>query len=106
MKISTKLQGWDLDKALYLIKVANQINMELSEHTIVDVNNTSGYVYLFDNNYYFSLYMPINCDLIKNDVYASYTDSDNGVEHEIDLSSITDCSQIDFWIDELININY
>jgi hypothetical protein len=103
MKISEKLQGWELDKALYLIKVANSINMELSEYTIVDVNNNSGYVYLFDDNYNFSLYMPINCDLIKDDVYALYTDFDNGDEHEIDLSTINDVSQIDLWIDELIN---
>lgn len=103
MKISEKLQGWELDKALYLIKVANQINMDLSEYTIVDVNNTSGYVYLFDDNYNFSLYMPINCDLIKDDIYALYTDFDNGDEHEIDLSSINDVEQIENWIDDLIN---
>ena len=103
MKISQKLQGWELEKALYLIKVANQINMQLSEYTIVDVNNISGYVYLFDDNYNFSLYMPINCDLIKDDVYALYIDFDNGDEHEIDLSSISDVEQIENWIDDLIN---
>jgi hypothetical protein len=103
MKISEKLQGWELDKALYLIKVANQINMDLSEYTIIDVNKHSGYVYLFDDNYNFSLYMPINCHLVKDDVYALYTDFDNGDEHEIDLSSITDVEQIENWIDDLIN---
>lgn len=104
MKISEKLQGWELEKALYLIKVANQINMQLSEYTIVDVNNNTGYVYLWDENYNFSLYMPIiYCDLIKDDVYALYTDFDNGDEHEIDLSSITDVEQIENWIDDLIN---
>ena len=47
--------------------------------------------------------MPINCDLIKDDVYALYTDFDNGDEHEIDLSSINDVEQIENWIDDLIN---
>jgi uncharacterized protein (DUF302 family) len=104
MKISEKLQGWELEKALYLIKVANQINMEFSEYTIIGVNNNSGYVYLFDDNYNFTLYMPFNCDLIKGDVYAQYTDFDNGEEYEIDLSTISDVSQIENWINKIINL--
>lgn len=101
MKISEKLQGWELEKALYLIKVANQINMQLSEYTIVDVNNTSGYVYLWEENYNFSLFMPINCELQKSDVYALYTDSMNGEEFDISLIDVTDVTEIELWADDL-----
>lgn len=101
MKISEKLQGWELEKALYLIKVANQINMEFSEHTVVDVNNTSGYVYLWEENYNFSLFMPINCELQKSDVYALYTDPMNGEEFDISILDVTDATEIQLWADDL-----
>jgi hypothetical protein len=45
MKISEKLQGWELDKALYLIQTANKLGMVLND-AIIDVNNNSGYVYI------------------------------------------------------------
>lgn len=103
MKISTQLQGWELEKALYLIKVAKDLNMQLGEFTIVDVNNTTGNVYLWDENYMFSLYMPINCELQKSDVYVLYTDFDNGDEIEIDLADITNVDEIEYWINDIEN---
>ena len=103
MKISEKLQGWELEKALFLINTANKINMELNEYTIVDVNNNSGYVYLWNENYNFSLYMPINCELQKSDVYALYSDFDNGEETEIDLSDINHVNELELYFGNLHN---
>ena len=103
MKISDKLQGWELEKALYLINIANKIKMELNEYTIIDVNNNSGYVYLWNENYNFSLYMPINCELQKSDVYALYSDFDNGEETEIDLSDINHVNELEVYFGNLHN---
>lgn len=105
MKISEKLQGWELEKGLYLINIASKLKMELNEYTIIDVNNNSGYVYLWCENYNFSLYMPINCDLIKADVYALYTNFENGEESEISCKDFTHVSQIEDWCEEVEN-NY
>ena len=105
MKINETLQGWELEKGLYLINIASKLKMELNEYTIIDVNNNSGYVYLWDENYNFSLYMPINCDLIKADVYALYTNFENGKESEISLKDITHVNQILDWCEFIEHTN-
>jgi|688.fasta_scaffold20537_13 hypothetical protein len=99
MKISENLQGWELDKALYLIKTANNLGMVLND-AIIDVNNNSGYVYIYSENYDFCLYMPINCELILNDVYVLYTDMNNGQEFEICLNELFSLKQIKIWVNE------
>jgi len=105
MKINETLQGWELEKGLYLINIASKLKMELNEYTIIDVNNNSGDVCLWSENYNFSLYMPINCDLKKSDVYALYTDFENGEESEISLKDITHVNQILDWCEFIEHTN-
>lgn len=99
MKISEKLQGWELDKALYLIQTANKLGMVLND-AIIDVNNNSGYVYIYSENYDFCLYMPINCELRLKDVYVLYTDMNNGEEFEISMNELLNLKHIKIWVKE------
>jgi len=101
MNISNKLSIWELQKAMYLITCANDLNMTLSDLTYIDVNIHSGYTYLYDENYNFTLYMPINCDLIKSDVYVLYCDNHNGDETETTLNTFINLKEIEIWCDEV-----
>jgi hypothetical protein len=104
MEISNKLTGWELEKALFLTSIAYKIGMDL-DNAICDVNNNSGNVYLYSEFYNFTLYMPINCDLIKSDVIALYNDFDNTEEVETDLSDINHVNELDLYFGNLYNNN-
>ena len=54
--------GWERQKAVYLIGVAESLGMDLDSYGEVAVNKNSGYTYLWSEDYNFSLYMPINCE--------------------------------------------
>jgi hypothetical protein len=105
MNINENLTSWEIEKGIYLINTASNLKMQLSKHTIIDVNNSSGYVYLYEENYNFTLYMPINCDLIKADVYALHTNFENGEESEISLKDITHVNQILDWCEFIEHTN-
>jgi hypothetical protein len=96
MTISKDLAGWELEKALYLIQTANNLKMDL-EDTEVNVNNNSGYVYLYNEFYNFCLYMNINCELQKSDVYVIYTDMETGAEIHASLNTFKDLKDIENW---------
>lgn len=96
MTISKNLAGWELEKALYLIQTANSLKMDLDD-VITDVNNNSGYVYLYNEFYNFCLYMNINCELKKSDVYVIFTDIETGEETEENLSTFKDLKDIQNW---------
>ena len=97
MEISKRLQGWELEKAIYLIQTANKLGMNL-DYAITDVNNSSGYVYLYSEDYDFTLYMDINCELVLKDVYVLYTDMNNGEETQISLSELLNLKHIEIWV--------
>ena len=94
----TKLEGWELTKAIYLIQKAKELGMSLDGYGEIAVNPNSGYTYLWSEDYPFTLYMPINCQLSNDDVYVMYTDSDNGDEVEKPLSEFNDIDEIYTWV--------
>jgi len=77
-----KMCSWELKKALYLITVAEELGMDLSGTGHVGVNYSSGYTYLWLEEYDFTLYMTINCELVKKDITVSWTNPDTGEEVE------------------------
>jgi hypothetical protein len=88
--------SWEKQKAVFLIGVAEQLGMNLDSYGEVAVNSTSGYTYLWSEDYNFTLYMPINCELKKEDVYALWTNSNDGEERETSIKDM-DLKDIEDW---------
>jgi len=90
-----KMVGWERQKGMYLIQTAEQLGMDIDGYGELGVNPNSGYTYIWLEDYNFSLYMPINCDLIRQDVYALYSSPETGIEYEIELhyASLEDLEQ-------------
>ena len=95
---------WEQEKAMYLIRCAHDLGMDTSTYGELAVNPNSGYTYLWLEDYPFTLHMPINCELKKEDVWAMWTNPDNGDEEEITLSdhSLNDLYE---WVKDLEQIN-
>jgi hypothetical protein len=92
-----KMCKWELKKAIFLQKVAVDLGMDVSGYGQVSVNPNSGYTYLWLEDYGFTLYMPINCDLVKTDVVALWTNPNDGEEKSFDLKKGTTLNQLDMW---------
>ena len=63
---------WERDKALYLVKIAEELGYDTKD-AYIGVNNNSGYTYIWSEWERFTLYMPISCDLQKSDIGAILT---------------------------------
>ena len=92
---------WERKKAIFLMGVAEDLGYNLKDYGECAVNKNSGYVYVWSENYSFSLYMPINCELVKSDIYALWTNSINGNEEEMSLTNNTTLKEIDEWAESL-----
>jgi hypothetical protein len=93
---------WERQKAVYLLHIADQIGFDYSNGTgCIGVNNSSGYTYLYSENYSFCLFMPISCDLTKDDVWVNFTDFETGEEHEESLSTFESLKSIFEWIEQI-----
>jgi hypothetical protein len=96
-----KMGKWELEKAIFLQSVAVKLGMDVSGYGEVAVNPNSGYTYLWIEDYQFCLYMPINCDLVKSDVYAMWTSPEDGTEEEMSLEDGTTLNDLEEWAEEL-----
>ena len=102
----SKLQGWELTKAIYLIKAAKKLCMNFNCYGEIDVNPSSGYTYLWLEDYPFTLYMEIDCRLNDNDVWVMYTNLEDGEETERRLSEFDNIEEIYDWAESLETNNY
>lgn len=101
MEINSKIMGnWEMQKAGYLITVAGNLGMDVSGYGFLDVNQNSGNVYLWAEDYQFCLYMPISCNLVKTDVWAVWSDPENGEEIKMRLQPETRLIDIENWVTE------
>jgi hypothetical protein len=85
----SKMVKWERQKAIYLLQIAEELGMDTNGYGELSVNPNSGYTYLWLDEFPFTLYMSIHCELTKNDVYVMYTDFNNGDEIEITLDDNT-----------------
>jgi hypothetical protein len=98
MKIdSTNFCSWEFDKALFICKMARQLGMDLDGYGEMNVNKNSGYTYLWLEDYPFTLFMNINCELEKKDVWVLFNDSYTGEETEETLDSFSGLDDIYEW---------
>ena len=94
------MMDWERKKAVFLMGVAEDLGINTSSYGEIAVNKNSGYTYLWNEDYNFSLYMPINCELQKSDIIALWTNHINGEEKELDLNENTTLKNIEEWTEE------
>src|SRR5271169_5277379 len=102
----SKMCQWEIEKAVYLQKTAIDLGMKLDGGGEVSVNSGSGYTYIYLEDYSFTLYMPINCDLIKTDVYALWANPEDGEEIEMALKKKTTLVDLEKWVAKLVGEEY
>ena len=79
--------SWEQEKAIYLLKVAKNLGMDVDGYGQLAVNSNSGNTFLWLEDYNFCLYLPINCKLVKKDIVVNYSCPMDGEETEIQLGS-------------------
>ena len=98
MKIDTEnMVNNELRKAALLMLKACEMNMDLTSYGEVGVNEHSGNVYLWVEDYPFALYIPLG---ERNTVYAIWMNSDNGDEIETPVK-YKSLDQLIKWCDAL-----
>ncbi len=95
-----KMVGWERTKALYLIQTAQDLGMDLDSYGEVAINPNSGYTYIWLEDYNFSLYMPIDCELKKKDIWILYSCPVDGEESEIQLENNT-LNDLEKWAERM-----
>lgn len=96
MEIKSNLSSNPMRKIGLLITKASELGMDVSGYGFADENPNSGYVYLWLEDYSFTLFI----DLGSDDIQALWTNSDDGEEIEITVDGMT-LDDIQEWADDL-----
>jgi hypothetical protein len=98
---------WEIQKAMCICMVAKKkLNWNLSAYGECAVNPNSGYTYLWLEDYYVSLYIPISFDgEMEDNIWVLYTDTMNGDEYEMLLSEFESMNDIGVWVDGCMDID-
>jgi len=94
MEIKQNLSTNVMRKIGLLLVKASELGMDCSQYGIANVNQNSGYTYLWLEDYNFTLYI----DLHDDTIYALWTDSNDGNEIKIDISDMS-LDDIDEWVE-------
>jgi hypothetical protein len=82
MEISNVLSNNELRKAALLITEASRLGMDVSGYGQLDVNMSNGNVYLWLEDYPFSLYIDLGSDKVQ----ACWTEYESGGEEFTDVN--------------------
>ena len=96
MEIKSNLCSNATRKIALLITKANDLGMDISGYGFADENPNSGNVYLWLEDYQFTLYIGLGDDTI----WASWSDPMNGDEEEIEVSNKT-LAELELWAEQL-----
>ena len=97
MEIKSNLCSNATRKIGLLITKASELGMDLSCYGVADENTTSGNVYLWLEDYPFTLYIGLGSDR----VWAAWSNPDNGDETEIEVEKNMGLDYLLQWCDEL-----
>ena len=97
---------WERKKAVFLMGIAEELGINTNSYGEVAVNKNSGYTYIWSDDYNFSLYMPINCELVKSDVVALWYCSECGEEITTDLKEFDELKNIQNRINDIEKEHY
>lgn len=94
------MSQWPRQKAMYLVTTAENLGMDTDGYGMVGENPNSGNVYVWLEDYPFTLFIPINGDVKPSDVYVDWTNPEDGEEHETKLGtkSLDDLYE---WVEQL-----
>jgi hypothetical protein len=96
MEIKSNLCNNATRKIGLLITAASNLGMDISGYGFADENQSSGNVYLWLEDYPFTLYIGLGSD----DIYASWSNPENGDEEEIDVSGKS-LAELEAWAMDL-----
>lgn len=96
MEIKTNLCSNAVRKVALLITKASDLGMDVSGYGFADENCNSGNVYLWLEDYPFTLYIGLGSD----EIYASWSDPEDGEEHEIEVEGKS-LNDLYTWCEEL-----
>jgi len=97
MEMTSNLCSNATRKVGLLITKASELGMDLSCYGVADENSSSGNVYLWLEDYPFTLYIGLGSDSI----YAVWTNSDNGDESIIEVEPNMGLDYLYQWCDGL-----
>lgn len=98
MEINTKVCGNELRKIGMLIVKASELGMDVSGYGCADVNKWSGNVYLWLEDYQFTLFIGLGSD----DIYALWSNPEDGEEIEVKVDNMR-LIDLDNWANDLNN---
>lgn len=98
MEINTKLSNNPMRKVALLITKASDLGMDLSIYGSADENPNSGNVYLWLEDYPFTLFINLGSD----EIYASWFDHYTGNEVETAIGNMS-LTELEAWAMELEN---
>lgn len=88
MEINNRIMSSnELNKVALLISHATRLGMDVSGYGAADVNPSSGFTYIWLEDYPFVLFIR-PCD---DEIEALFTDFETGEEHEIDVGEMSLC---------------
>ena len=96
MEINSNLCSNATRKIALLITKASDLGMDISGYGFADENKNSGNVYLWLEDYQFTLYIGLGSD----DIYALWSNPMNGEEEEIEVGTKT-LAQLELWTEQL-----
>ena len=97
----SKFGDWNAKKAAYLLTVAHELGMKTGGYGELGLNQNSGNVYLWLEDYDFCIYMPISCKLEKAGVWVMWTNPNSGEEIEKTLDEFDGLQSIEDWARDL-----
>jgi hypothetical protein len=102
IEFGIEIGPWEFEKISYIFKaVRERFGIDLWEKgTQVGVNPNSGYSWVWSENYPVSWYMPINCELTHEHVFAAWSNSEDGKEHEMEIVHFHNQDEIWQWCEE------
>jgi hypothetical protein len=97
------MSKWEMEKAVCLIHYAQvKLNWDVTGYGECAVNQGSGYVYLWLEDYPVCLFLPISFDGEMDDaIYVQYTDLENGDEFEMRITQFKDMTEIYEWVESI-----
>lgn len=98
MEIKSNLCSNATRKIGLLITAASNLGMDVSGYGFADENQNSGNVYLWLEDYPFTLYIGLGSD----DIYALWSNPENGDEEEIEIEGLS-LDDLDTWAMDLYN---
>jgi hypothetical protein len=101
LELPENVSLWEAEKIVYTFRaVKDRFDLDLFGEAIAGVNPHSGYAYIWSDSFPVSFFMPINCELQQSDVWALWTDPENGTEYEAQITDFDSIDGLNKWVED------